>query len=140
MQKILGTGPQTFPVGSLLDANNPVGLRGSVIATMEAFDTEFATSKTVNGWQKLPSGLILQWGDFVVTAGASGVGGAGWVTYPIQFPTKALVVVLQQKHVDNVLCSYSTSASTTDAGRFSWTFLSAVSGLTRGCSYIAIGY
>lgn len=39
-----------------------------------------------NGWQILPSGLIVQWGQ------ATGVNNSGWttVTYPIAFPTEIL--------------------------------------------------
>ena len=39
-----------------------------------------------NGYQKLPGGLILQWGSFTVSTTSGGVGTAD-VTYPIAFPT-----------------------------------------------------
>lgn len=51
----------------------------------------FARSISTNGWQKLPSGLIIQWGTCTVTATA-GVGGTATVTLPITFPNSALAV------------------------------------------------
>ena len=46
---------------------------------------EMAKSLSINGYQKLPGGLILQWGD---------VGGtAGTYTFPIAFPTKCIVAL-----------------------------------------------
>lgn len=46
----------------------------------------FANSKVTNGYQKLPSGLIMQWGirPYDGTTGAAGV------TYPIAFPNACL--------------------------------------------------
>lgn len=110
---------------------------GSMLTVASA---EFAALLSPTGWQKLPSGLIVQWGSFVATAGAVNTAGTGWVNYPIQFPTRAVQVNMQQQAVDNVLCSYSAAASPTDAGRFSWAFLSAAAGLTRNVGYTAIGY
>ena len=67
-------------------------------------DTQFMTSAKVLsaiqarnpalllsvGWQKLPSGLILQWGIY-----SGGVGGAS-ITFPITFPAGALSIVLTE--------------------------------------------
>lgn len=51
----------------------------------------FLSSKTTNGYQKLPSGLIIQWGTATVnnTTFTS-------VTYPLAFPTAAFMVVATQ--------------------------------------------
>lgn len=102
--------------------------------------SSFAASKGVSGSQRLPSGIVLQWGMFVATAGASNVAGTGWVNFPFAFPTIATSVFLQQQSVDNVLTSYAAAASPTDAGRFSWAFLSAAGGLTRNVGWLAIGH
>lgn len=48
---------------------------------------DFAQSLTDNGWQKLPNGLILQWGK--MTDGQV-------VNFPVSFPTKCLGVYLTQ--------------------------------------------
>lgn len=44
----------------------------------------FGSSLAGNGWQRLPSGLIIQWGTAVSSSSADVV-----VTYPIAFPTAA---------------------------------------------------
>lgn len=64
-----------------------------------SFGFSFGTS----GWQRLPSGLIIQWGSTGWSAGALGDFGGSWssvppalalpVTFPIAFPTAALSVV-----------------------------------------------
>lgn len=46
----------------------------------------FGSSRGTNGWQRLPSGLIIQWGK--VTTGA---GVASW-TFPISFPNAVLSI------------------------------------------------
>lgn len=84
-QQLKGTGGQTFAVGSQLTDNNALGVRGSVIATMEAFNTEFANLKAINGYQKLPSGIIIQWGLSTSAAPYN-------TTLPIAFPNGVLSV------------------------------------------------
>lgn len=51
----------------------------------------FAASLTSNGYQYLPSGLIVQWG----TTGSISAGGAISVTFPLAFPTACLWTELQ---------------------------------------------
>lgn len=51
----------------------------------------FSISKARPGYAKLPSGLILQWG-----ADRPGVGTGVFITFPIAFPSSALVVLLGQ--------------------------------------------
>jgi hypothetical protein len=46
---------------------------------------EMAKSLGANGYQKLPGGLIIQWGTVNVTT-VSGTGGSTTVTFPIAFP------------------------------------------------------
>ncbi|MCG9077110.1 phage tail protein [Laribacter hongkongensis] len=48
---------------------------------------DFANAKTSNGYQKLPGGLILQWGIASFAVGGSSVA----VTFPIAFPTGVLM-------------------------------------------------
>lgn len=50
----------------------------------------FATAGTINGYQKLPSGLIIQWGRTAIPAGGI------FVTFPIAFPTTTYVVLIGQ--------------------------------------------
>lgn len=63
--------------GSLLNVMlNPAGLTG-------AFNYTGQQSLTQNGWQKLPGGLIIQWGQFSVPTGSSGT----LFSLPMTFPT-----------------------------------------------------
>ena len=66
------TGTPTAPTPS-------AGTRSTAIATMQSFADEFGSSLAANGYQKLPSGLIIQWGSF-----SSGVTS---YSFPIAFPT-----------------------------------------------------
>ena len=50
-----------------------------------AYAAIFGNSKTASGYQRLPGGLIVQWGIISVSVG----GGFTW-TYPITFPNAAL--------------------------------------------------
>ena len=64
--------------GSGLDADFVKGL-----------PADFTNSITVNGYQKLPSGLIIQWGSYVkITTSPIAI------TFPIAFPTAVFSVVL----------------------------------------------
>lgn len=48
--------------GSITATGSPAaGVRGNVLATMQAFSTEFTAQKAENGYLKMPNGLILQW-------------------------------------------------------------------------------
>lgn len=49
----------------------------------------FGASLAANGYQKLPSGLIVQWGQFY---GAATAGAAVPITFPITFPTAFLSI------------------------------------------------
>jgi len=58
--------------------------------TVKAADFDpslFLASKTSNGYQKLPSGLIIQWGANNTSAGSV------TATFPIPFPTAVFQVV-----------------------------------------------
>lgn len=48
----------------------------------------FATSLTINGYQKLPGGLIMQWGQATPAVGGT------FITFPIAFPTGVFSVTL----------------------------------------------
>lgn len=57
------------------------GDRSTKVATTALFDNEFVKSLAVNGYQKLPSGLIIQWG----LLDARSTSGYATVTLPIAF-------------------------------------------------------
>lgn len=83
------TGTPTAPTAA-------AGTRSTAIATMQNFANEFGSSLAANGYQKLPSGLIIQWGSAI--AGSTGTG-AVLNSFPIAFPTTP--AVLQAIHVGN---------------------------------------
>jgi hypothetical protein len=74
----------------ILNGNGPsVGDRSNTVATMKMFADEFTANKAASGWQKLPSGLIVQWGSVGTLAG-----GSVTVTFPVVFPTALLGLTL----------------------------------------------
>lgn len=101
----------------------------------------FGASLTTNGYQKLPSGLILQWG----TVGTFGGEGGLSVTFPIAFPTACLngnATIINTSGSNNVMDQGAQiySLSTTGMGVYMQTY--AGGSLTFPCSayWTAIGY
>lgn len=60
-------------------------------ATKQVLDGMDTTSLTQNGYQKLPGGLIMQWGY------NSAGGNQPTVTFPIAFPTACLNIMLTRE-------------------------------------------
>ena len=75
------TGTPTAPTPS-------IGTRSTAIATMQNFADEFGSSLAANGYQKLPSGLIIQWGNVYIS-----VNGTAF-TFGIAFPTLCASLVV----------------------------------------------
>lgn len=109
---------------------------------------EFAASIATNGWQRLPSGLILQWG---ITASGGGIVST---TFPVAFPT-ACIKVLENDQVG--VTAYPTSKTLwqiglvnrfafdgLNMGRLNTTSVGAaptvLAGQAASLNYIAIGY
>lgn len=67
--------------------------------------SSFASALSSNGYQKLPSGLIIQWGAAV--AGIGGTGGTGnIVSFPVAFP----------RYCAQIITSYDNGSSSIIAG------------------------
>jgi hypothetical protein len=91
----------------------------------------FAKSLGSNGYQKLPGGLIIQWG--------SNSSSSASVTFPIAFPTACLQVIY----------SFGYPAGTASAGGYQWLTAQSTTGFTtyydpasasgKG-TWIAVGY
>jgi hypothetical protein len=94
------------------------------------FAGSFGALLAANGWQKLPSGLILQWGIASVVAGT-----VTTVTFPMAFPTACVAVNM-------IAASSITSAdrylSMTGKSQTAWTVVS--SGAVGATPWMAIGY
>jgi hypothetical protein len=94
---------------------------GSIVAA-DFQASLFAASLVGNGYQKLPSGVIIQWG-----AATTPAGGALLVNFPIPFPNSVFQAVAQiaggvvnntisQSAIDNNSVTIVTLAATTGTG------------------------
>lgn len=92
----------------------------------------FSKSLTSNGYQKLPGGLIIQWGIFAST------GYLSTLTWPISFPNSVLTaggMSIQGNDMASNLCSVNGTA---DFGLSTWSNINT----GNACQYffLAIGY
>jgi len=105
-------------------------------------DVDFTASLTPNGYQKLPSGLIMQWGS--TPPAAIPANGSLVIVFPLTFPNQIfgppLVSSLSRAYytvstgLNGVVSSFSTTSFTAvNASR-------AVPAVTNGCTWTAIGY
>ena len=104
--KLSGTVPAARLPAASTSAAGAVKLNDTLISTStteaatantvkllnDRFTNDFLNLKSENGYQKLPSGLIIQWGRFTPTM-ATTVGSPQYVSYPIAFPNKLLFAV-----------------------------------------------
>jgi hypothetical protein len=105
--------------------------------------SQFDKSLAASGYQKLPGGLILQWGPFTATTGSSGVAGVfesfASVTFPIAFPNGAFQMSVSVQDVIGAgLQETAWYASLSTAGFTGWLACRQASTLMTG-SYFAIG-
>lgn len=106
-------------VGSGIDADKVRGL-----------PADFSALLAATGYQKLPSGLIMQWGS-ADTLGAT----YKTVTFPIAFPTACVLAV--PVDAENVSANVKVGAySSITTAQVLFTF----SGIASAFSWIAIGY
>ena len=117
-------------------APNPTaGTRSQALATMQMFADEFGASVGGSGWQKLPSGLIIQWG----TSGAIASGGNATITLPVAMPSSIVAVVgsLASGGAKSGAYSFGAGALTTTNFRLQHYATNGGAGVYR---WIAIGY
>lgn len=95
-----------FTAGFGVDANNNLvygGNNSSLGMTHKVWhDGISAKNVNTNGYQKLPSGLILQWGEVSTTSGTSVT-----ASLPITFPTLALQGVVSHDNPDDSVIYYA---------------------------------
>lgn len=92
------------------------------------YAASFGASKVINGYQKLPSGLIVQWGGIPLTNANTQV----TVTLPIAFPTSGLVAVANAQ-----------TSATSSAGSFNFNSMPANTSQVifhNSSTYPAVGY
>lgn len=115
------------------------GGRWLVFGTMSLKQSsKFASALTASGYQKLPSGLIIQWGQMSISY-SSPQEYTGTITFPISFPTALKSVVGTSNDTLNTakVVMALTSPSTT-----AWKvrFETPMSGGGNNFTWIAIGY
>lgn len=102
----------------------------------DRFINDFLNLKTKSGYQKLPSGLIIQWGVFTPNQ-TTAIGSPQYINFPIAFPNNLLFAIP------------STNGAATGGSEMAWvdTSLSTTSKLgiysnynNSVCWYFAIGY
>ncbi|CAQ83408.1 MULTISPECIES: phage tail protein [Photorhabdus] len=80
-------------------AKRKVGTGINQIPDMSFFTANLAQ----NGWQKLPSGLIIMWGIALVSFGGSGKPNSGYLNnFPIPFPNKCFSITLTHNGWDPI--------------------------------------
>ena len=107
---------------------------------------QFVNSNSANGYQKLPSGLIVQWGQGVISAAANTVV-ASSLAYPIVFPNAVLNSIAcagnnQASHL-NLATHDSYNYPLTDSGsrtNFGFSVCSGINITNYKFRFIAIGY
>jgi len=92
---------------------------------------DFTSSKATNGYQKLPSGLIIQWGTY-----SNGTNGTYTVSLPIAFPNADLMV-LGYSAVALALGADNFSGS---AGKDTLSTIKITIDISLDTTWIAIGY
>ena len=111
------------------------GLGGMSIANLLGVCAAFGSSKASVGYQKLPGGLIIQWGSATVAGGA----GQATATFPIAFPTSMLIDTTLAGNVSVGIYGASATQSSRTWGVYNTTNgANASNGVPF--SYIAIGY
>ena len=93
---------------------------------------DFTSSKATNGYQKLPSGLIIQWG---IVPNSIGVDDPYTINYPIAFPNAALLGVAQMISTDFFLDNNSAAWSPVSNSQ-----CSIIKDNNTDTAWIAIGY
>lgn len=121
--------------GSLVAGANPAtGLRSMALATMQKFADEFGASLALNGYQKLPSGLIIQWGASTPS------GGSQSISLPISFPNSFLAVVPQMADTNTSAYAYVSGIKTSVSAFTLITRNSAGAASAYLTNWVAIGY
>ncbi|WP_456154159.1 gp53-like domain-containing protein, partial [Serratia liquefaciens] len=98
--------------------------------------SSFASSLGFNGYQKLPSGLIIQWGAFNVNA-TSGAVGTTDITFPIAFPAafRHLSALMSTNDPSQRFTGFDIGNTNTKKARFTY-----VSPTSNSIYWLAIGY
>lgn len=101
---------------------------------------DFDSSVAANGWQKLPSGIIIQWGTLSF---ASGAGRSGTLTFPIQFPSTVFSITGTDSGGACVPCGFgrvSLAAVTMFVANYCFTYSSASASAATATAAVGINW
>lgn len=115
----------TFNVNGSAPSNHFLCGNGTVYADSAASCTASTVS---SGYQLLPGGLILEWGQYTETSGSSAT-----VSFPQHFPTALLSLSLTSGPSTDIRDATSINSQSTSG------FEAATTGSTIGFSWIAVG-
>ncbi|MFL7775628.1 hypothetical protein IXW72_18855 [Escherichia coli] len=96
----------------------------------------FGNSLTANGYQKLPGGMIIQWGSFSVSPTGGSVGTVD-ITLPVAFPAACRSVNALISTNDPSARSVGFDIGSTDRTKIRFTYTSAT---TNSIYWMAVGY
>ncbi|MDD8871065.1 hypothetical protein LAY31_06810 [Escherichia coli] len=96
----------------------------------------FGNSLTVNGYQKLPGGMIIQWGSFSVSPTGGSVGTVD-ITLPVAFPAACRSVNALISTNDPSARSVGFDIGSTNRTKIRFTYTSAT---TNSIYWMAVGY
>jgi len=125
----------------VLGTDAVTGNRSQQVATMKKFADEFTSLQAASGWQKLPSGLIVQWGVATNTPSTGPVGGFYFgstpVSFPLVFPTNcfAVLVSADASSVGTEMAEYSNKSLT----GFTMVLLNTTTSVSTTGHWFAIG-
>lgn len=119
---------------TLIKTNGVWGLLGGS-AALRSSTGDFGAVMQRPGYQKLPSGLIIQWGTTPASSSSAGVA----TTFPLPFPNQCWIVDVQVSASSNGFMASMEAISTTGFTSSMYSNnTTRASGVT--CYYIAIGY
>lgn len=98
------------------------------------FSAGFNYQKAASGFQRLPSGLLIQWGATASVPSESNIS----VSYPVAFPNGVFSVLMTPSVGGNIGVGYGYGASLTSLSAFTAYSFASGGGLTY--RYIAIGH
>jgi hypothetical protein len=81
---VVGTSDSQTLTNKTIDGSQLVS---SSVAFAKLLSTDWSNSQSTNGYQKLPSGLYVQWGTFALTSSGAAI------NFPIAFPNSCFCVV-----------------------------------------------
>lgn len=142
--KTAGAAAQLAARGNLaLDtaATRAVGSGANQIPDMSLF----ASNQAATGYQKLPGGLIIQWGTTGFSAASTGI---ATTTFPIMFPNACLQISLTEMTTISGSTPYTgvnawgsdTTLTTTGFSATCANRISQAAAVAEAARYIAIGY